>query len=564
MTVFLFIQCMLLGMSSWHTAVVPPDSTDFYEFLAIRPVDVLVFMARSGYRPESFDVSNFAGSVLLEFPSDSSNIAWAASVLEEPFQCEMTPLLVEYGDSCTIPEVELVKDKPYLLNAFLRRVQHIVASGGEPGEQEKLVEVMCASWSEIPAATRALSLEVLGKLGIDITGELSVEELESAGIGAAARYFGEIGRIQRFDTNCNETPLERIYIASCSPPQEAALMLSDPLWAVRYNAVTACDPAMLEPMLDDPTPYVALAAALARMDAGYPDGAAKLREIALMTGPAGHMAAEELGAADSLLLMELMIHRESGRRAAAQTAWLGDSMPVDSLLEEAWISDPYWLVPISWAWHLVDISDSIHAERVLQNILSRRGSYTDQTMIDEYTAILKSRLESTEEEEVAEGSGWTRYDFPFDIKTSVPDTVTIRTDAGDLRIELWDGTAPIACSSFLYLAESGFYDGIRFHRVIPGFVAQAGCPEGVGTDGPGYVLPNERSPRHFGRGVLGMADAGLNTAGSQFFIMLDDHGRLDGRYTAFGCVINIEFLDEITVGTIINEVVFSAERTLAE
>jgi cyclophilin family peptidyl-prolyl cis-trans isomerase len=185
-------------------------------------------------------------------------------------------------------------------------------------------------------------------------------------------------------------------------------------------------------------------------------------------------------------------------------------------------------------------------------------------MIDEYTVILQGRLESTEEEEVAEGSGWTRYDFPFEIETSVPDTVTIRTDAGDLRIELWNGTAPIACSSFLYLAESGFYDGIRFHRVIPGFVAQAGCPEGVGTDGPGYTLPNERSPRHFGRGVLGMADAGLNTAGSQFFIMLDDHGRLDGRYTAFGHVTNTEFLDEITVGTIIDEVVFSTEQTLAE
>lgn len=559
MIVLLFIQCIFLGISSWYTAPVSPDSTEFYEYLAIRPVDVLVFMARSGYRPELFDVSNFADSVLLEFPSDSNNIAWAASILGEPFHCEMIPLLVEYGDSCTIPELELVKDKPLLLNAFLRRVQHIIASGGEPEEQEKLVEVVCATWSEIPAATRALSLEVLGKLGIDITGELSVEELERAGIGAAARYFGEIGRIQRFNISGNETPLERICIASCSPPQEAVLMLSDPLWAVRYNAVTACDPAMLEPMFDDSTPYVALAAALARRDAGYPDGAAKLREIAMMTGPLGHMAAEELGAADSLLLMELMAHQESGRRTAAQTAWLSDSLPVDSLLEEAWILDPYWLVPISWAWYLVDISDSIHAEAVLQDILSHRESYTDPVMIDEYTAILQSRLEDGEEEESAEDFGWTRYDFPFDIETSVPDAVTIKTDAGDLRVELWDDTAPIACSSFLYLAESGFYDGITFHRVIPGFVAQAGCPEGVGTEGPDYILPNERSPRHFGRGVLGMADAGLNTAGSQFFIMLDDHGRLDGRYTAFGCVINTEFLDEITVGTIINEVVFSTE-----
>jgi peptidyl-prolyl cis-trans isomerase B (cyclophilin B) len=137
----------------------------------------------------------------------------------------------------------------------------------------------------------------------------------------------------------------------------------------------------------------------------------------------------------------------------------------------------------------------------------------------------------------------------------MPDTVILRTDAGDFRIDLWLKTAPVACSSFLNLAESGFYNGIRFHRVIPGFVAQAGCPEGVGTGGPGYTLPNERSTRHFSRGVLGMADAGLNTAGSQFFIMLDDHGRLDGRYTAFGRILNTENLDEITVGTTINEVV---------
>ncbi|MCD4777310.1 MAG: peptidylprolyl isomerase [Candidatus Aegiribacteria sp.] len=228
-------------------------------------------------------------------------------------------------------------------------------------------------------------------------------------------------------------------------------------------------------------------------------------------------------------------------------------------MEEAWLLDPYWLVPVSWAWYLVDISDFIHAETVLQDILSHRESYTDPETIDEYAVILRSRLESGEEEESVENFIWTQYEFPYDIEISIHDTVTIRTDAGDLTIVLWDDTAPIACSSFLNLAESGFYDGIRFHRVIPGFVAQAGCPEGVGTEGPGYILPNERSPSHFGRGVLGMADAGLNTAGSQFFIMLDDHGRLDGRYTAFGRVINTEFLDEITVGTTINEVVRSIE-----
>ncbi|RKZ10485.1 peptidylprolyl isomerase [Candidatus Fermentibacteria bacterium] len=180
-------------------------------------------------------------------------------------------------------------------------------------------------------------------------------------------------------------------------------------------------------------------------------------------------------------------------------------------------------------------------------------------MIDEYVAVLQNRLEGAPEEESSYDSSWIQYILPFSIETAVPDTVIIKTDAGDILVDLWGDTAPAACSGFLYLARSDFYDGISFHRVIPGFVAQAGCPQGVGTGGPGYNLPNERSVMHFGRGVLGMADAGLSTAGSQFFIMLDDHGRLDGRYTVFGSVLNTEFLDEITVGTIITEIVFTDE-----
>ncbi|MEN8209713.1 MAG: peptidylprolyl isomerase, partial [Candidatus Fermentibacteria bacterium] len=333
----------------------------------------------------------------------------------------------------------------------------------------------------------------------------------------------------------------------------------DPLWAVRFNAVAPSDPASLEQLLTDSIPYVRLSAALTRRDAGYPDGIAVIREIALLDSPVGYMATEELGVSDSLFLMELMIDGQPGRRIAAQTAWLNDSLPVDSLIEDLWISDPYWLVPISWAWHLADISDSVRAETVLQEIISRRESYTDRAMIDEYVALLQNR---TEEEERPADPGWIQYTLPFSIETAVPDTVIMRTDAGDLFLELWGETAPAACSGFLHLAGTGFYDEITFHRVIPGFVAQAGCPEGVGTGGPGYNLPNERSVLHFGRGILGMADAGLNTAGSQFFIMLDDHGRLDGRYTVFGRVINTEFLDEITVGTVINEIVLSG--TLAE
>ena len=467
---------------------------------------------------------------------------------------------IEYGEDYAIPDPASVAGNPDILRSFLRRLQHMVAAGEEPEEQERIVETVLDSWACLPNDTRSLALEVLGQLGIDITGDISIEEMKVENLRATARYCSELGRLCAFETDADADPLERIYAAACSSPQEALLMLSDSLWAVRYNAVASSDPAILDRMLDDPDSYVALLAAVTRRDAGFADGADAIRETASLEGPVGHMAAEELGIADTVLLMELMTHQEPGRRVAAQTAWLSDSLPVDTLTEELWLSDPYWMLPISWAWHLVDISDSVHAENVISEIISRRESYDDQTAIDEYTAYLQCQLEGMPEEEDTADFTWIQFDLPFEITTILPDTVILGTDAGDFLVYLWKDTAPIACSSFLHLAENGFYDGINFHRVIPGFVAQAGCPEGIGTGGPGYVLPNERSTEHFGRGVIGMADAGLNTAGSQFFIMLDDHGRLDERYTAFGCVLNTEFLDEITVGTTINEVVFC--RTL--
>ena len=559
MTVMLLLNSLLLSVSTWYTLPEPPDSAAFSESLSAEPVEVLIFMARSGWIPDWIDPGTLSAALFEQYPSDASVIAWTASLMNVPFRTETIPVLIEYGNDYIIPDIESIAVNPQLLNAFLRRVQHIIIAGDEPDEQERIVEVITGSWSDLPLDCKVLSLEVLGKLGIDVTGDIRIEELSDADLRASARYCSELGREYAFTLAGNEIPLERIYTAACSPPEEAADMLSDPLWAVRANAITVCDPAILEPLLDDPVAYVRLSAALARREAGYPDGIAAVRKIAHTESPVGYMATEELGAGDTLLLKEFMISEEPGRRIAVQTAWLSDSLPVDSIVEEIWISDPYWLIPISWAWHLVDISDSIHAETVLQAINSRRESYTDTAMIDEYVAVLQNLLEGAPEELTAEDPGWTQYDLPFDIKTSVPDTVIVRTDAGDLLIKLWGDTAPAACSGFLYLARSEFYDGISFHRVIPGFVAQAGCPQGVGTGGPGYNLPNERSVMHFGRGVLGMADAGLNTAGSQFFIMLDDHGRLDGRYTVFGSVLNTEFLDEITVGTIITEIVLTDE-----
>jgi cyclophilin family peptidyl-prolyl cis-trans isomerase len=115
-------------------------------------------------------------------------------------------------------------------------------------------------------------------------------------------------------------------------------------------------------------------------------------------------------------------------------------------------------------------------------------------------------------------------------------TVTVRTTLGDLRIELFRDRAPKTVENFLTLTKKGFYTGLTFHRVIPGFMVQSGCPKGDGTGGPGYTIPDEFSPalHHDGPGVLSMANAGPNTGGSQFFITLAATPWLDGKHAVFG------------------------------
>ncbi|MFO8184743.1 MAG: peptidylprolyl isomerase [Candidatus Aegiribacteria sp.] len=552
MTIILILQSLLLAASGWYAEPAPPDSASIGRAIEQDPVEVLVFMARSGHVPGWMDRGDFVSAMMEEHPSDSATIIWAASLLGTPFSSGMTPLLVQYGDEWMMPDPSSVSREPRLLDGLLRRALRKTAAGEEIPDMEAVLDLVTRSWNSIPAGSRALSLEVLGRLGIDATGELSEDDLAKAGVARLARYRGETDRECSFDSVPADDPLARIYTAACSPPEEAGHMLDDPLWAVRYNAAMSAAPEALESLLQDPVPYVRLHAAVARREEGFSDGARVLRELAWLEGPVGHMAAEELEAPDAELLQQLMEHPDPGRRAAAQSAWLSDSLPVTPELESRWLSDPYWLLPVSRAWHLVETSDSSGAMRVIGEMENRRESYRDRSAVDEYVSLLKRMLRGEAEGEAEEE--WRAYSLPFPLDGPVPSKVLLRTGEGDFVIELWPETAPIACRNFLHLAETGFYDGIAFHRVIPGFVAQAGCPEGNGMGGPGYSIPNERSPAHFGRGVMGMADAGLNTAGSQFFIMLDDHGRLDGRYTAFGRVINTVSLDRITVGTPIHGV----------
>ena len=136
---------------------------------------------------------------------------------------------------------------------------------------------------------------------------------------------------------------------------------------------------------------------------------------------------------------------------------------------------------------------------------------------------------------------------------------TIITDKGNMAGELFQHNAPGTVANFKKLANDGFYNGLSFHRVIPNFVVQGGCPKGDGTGGPGYTIPCETqggNQRHE-RGVLSMAHAGRNTGGSQFFVChsRDNTAHLDGNHTCFGRVsTGLEVLDSILPGDKIIEI----------
>jgi peptidyl-prolyl cis-trans isomerase B (cyclophilin B) len=133
---------------------------------------------------------------------------------------------------------------------------------------------------------------------------------------------------------------------------------------------------------------------------------------------------------------------------------------------------------------------------------------------------------------------------------------TFDTSRGVVRAELFPEKAPLTVANFVNLAKRGFYDGLKFHRVIPDFMVQGGCPQGTGTGGPGYKFEDETTNgvRHE-RGVLSMANAGPNTNGSQFFITHVATPWLDGKHTVFGKVVEgMDVVDKVAQGDVIQSV----------
>ena len=144
-------------------------------------------------------------------------------------------------------------------------------------------------------------------------------------------------------------------------------------------------------------------------------------------------------------------------------------------------------------------------------------------------------------------------------------TATFDTDRGPIKVELAADKAPLTVANFVNLARRGFYDGLKFHRVINDFMIQGGCPQGTGTGGPGYKFEDETGNglRHE-RGVLSMANAGPNTNGSQFFITHVATPWLDGKHTVFGKVVEgLDAVDAVKQGDTIKSVKIEGDADAA-
>jgi len=141
---------------------------------------------------------------------------------------------------------------------------------------------------------------------------------------------------------------------------------------------------------------------------------------------------------------------------------------------------------------------------------------------------------------------------------------TFKTSKGEINLELYAEKAPLTVANFVNLSNRGYYEGLKFHRVIPNFMIQCGCPQGTGTGGPGYQFKNEFHPtlRHHTAGILSMANAGPGTNGSQFFITHTKTPWLDNNHTIFGSVISDtdqQVVDSISQNDIIKSIGIEGE-----
>ena len=408
-----------------------------------------------------------------------------------PLPTAEEPALIEYGDAFMLPA------SPDMARYAILRQLHRMAFQLPQEPVQQLSEYIAASWGALDTETRNLWREFSGRTGLPVpSDQITAENLTSI-----LRYSSESGNPPPAVNPDELTDLQRFYYVNTLTPYEVEEYIKDTSWAIR-TVVMQKNPNLAFEMLDDPSPYVAMNAALTT---GRSD---LLLNMSSLPGPIGHMSLSGVG---QVPILEDSLFRSSDPaiRAASLIALLELGWRIPDSKMDYLFSDEYLLI------------GEIAAEATVRNFaLPEKGG-----MPDEAPAL-----------------------------EDVPDEIILITDAGEFALTLYKESAPVTCRSFWYLAETGFYEGIYFHRVIPGFVAQAGCPEGNGYGGPGYMIPAENNTEAFNKGVIGMADSGMDTGGSQFFIMLDSQRRLDCRYTVFAAVNDPDAIGNIEIGTRILEI----------
>ena len=356
-------------------------------------------------------------------------------------------------------------------------------------------------------------------------------------------------------------------------------LAQDPVPAVRAAALTglrAVDPLSYTVMLSglDPDPdwrvRSAIASSLSALerDAAEPRLIAMLKDSDLRVIPAVlsslvTIKAERLGP----VLLEWLAHPDVVIRSAAASG-LGELRPAGgdrSLVD---------------AFHAAGRDDAYGARTAALDALVKYGPEVAGPALREalgdrdwavrvHAAALLAPIDPSADLAAAirpapTGREPSFYDEPELITPTVSPRVYIDTSRGRIEVELAVIDAPLTCLSFMTLARKGFYNGVRWHRVVPNFVVQAGDPRGDGEGGPGFTIRDEINQLPFRRGTLGMALEWADTGGSQFFLTHSPQPHLDGRYTVFGQIVRgLDVLDRIQLDDVITRIVVWDGKTMS-